>query len=132
MFAVRGRVSSSEIALFIVDEDGDYFYDGADGGALDDYDDVQLVRAFSMATSKDVIKTQFDDFVRYNEQDLISAGILGDTVANGGLVNGAQLSRLHTGAIWQLGTKQMDMEARINQLETALLDAGMELPQLEN
>ena len=34
-------------------------------------------------------------------------------------------------AIWQLGTRQMNMEARINQLETALLDAGMDIPQLE-
>jgi len=118
-------------AIFLVDEDGDYHYDGADGGAFDHMNDVQLVRAFSLATSADVIRTGFDDFVQYNESDLIEAGILGAPVADGGLVNGAQLQRLHTGAIWQLGTSQMQLEQRIEQLETALLDAGMEIPQLQ-
>jgi len=118
-------------AIFLVDEDGDYHYDGADGGAFDHMNDVQLTRAFSLATSRDVIRTGFDDFVQYNERDLIEAGILGAPVADGGLVNGAQLQRLHTGAIWQLGTSQMQLEQRIEQLETALLDAGMEIPQLQ-
>ena len=121
-------------AIFLVDEDGDYHYDGADGGAFDHMDDVQLVRAFDLATSNPatLIRDEWDEFVKYKEADLVEAGILGDTVANGGLVNGAQLSRLHNGAISQLGKGQSKLEQRIDQLETALLDAGMDIPQLEN
>jgi len=102
IFALRAFKSGSSQSVFIVDEDGDYHYDGADGGAFDEFDDAQLIRAFSMVTSqKDAIKSQWDNFVNYNEQSLIDTGILGDTVENGGLVNGAQLDRLLVGNAWQ-------------------------------
>lgn len=112
----RGTAIGGNHTLFIIDEDGDFHYDGADGGAFDSEDDVQLVRAFALATSKAVIRTQFDDFVRYNEADLVRMGILGAPVAKGGLVNGAQVQRLLVGAIWQ-------QAQRIEALERRLLSA---------
>jgi hypothetical protein len=107
-----------ERTLFIVDEDGDFHYDGADGGAFDAYEDAQLVRAFALATSepKQLVKDEFDEFVRYNEDDLVRVGVLGDTVANGGMVNGAQLQRLHTGAIWQMFTRAKSLEMALHAL----------------
>jgi hypothetical protein len=105
--------------VFIIDESGDYHYDGS-GSPFDDYEDAQLVRALSLAISKDVIRTEWDESVRYNEASLIEAGILGDTVANGGLVNGAQLQRLHNGAIWQLHQKIETQALQIESLESKL------------
>jgi hypothetical protein len=99
--------------LFLVDEDGDFHYDGADGGAFDSEDDVALVRAFALATSRDTIRTEFDDFVRYNEDDLVRLGVLGDRVENGGLVNGAQVQRLLVGAVWQQHQRIAEIERRL-------------------
>lgn len=109
---------------FIIDEDGDYHYDGADGGAFDEYNDALLLRAFSKATSaKGIIKDRWDRFVNYGESDLVDAGILGAPVAEGGLVNGAQLQRLHTGALWQMFTTIQEQAERIEALEAKLLEA---------
>lgn len=102
--------------VFIVDEDGDFFYDGADGGAFDAEDDAALVRAFALSTSKHVIRSEFDEFVRYNEADLVRLGILGDTVANGGLVNGAQLQRLLVGAVWQQQVAIEELRTEVRRL----------------
>jgi hypothetical protein len=120
VLSVRGRVGGANRTLFIIDEDGDFHYDGADGGAFDAEDDVALARAFALATSKDVIRSEFDDFVRYNEADLVRLGILGDTVERGGLVNGAQLQRLHTGAIWQTATRTQRLEDEVELHRDAL------------
>lgn len=110
LFAVSGQVGGGQQTAFLVDEDGDYHYNGADGGAFDEYDDSALVRTLMRVTStKGLIKSHWDRMVRYNEQDLIAAGILGDTLENGGLINAAQLNRLLLGAVWQL-------QSQINEL----------------
>lgn len=107
--AVVIRQGSS--AKFIVDAEGDYHYDGADAGAFDEMDDALLVRSLDVDKGT-AIKSQFDDFVRQYKPNLIEAKILGrDTLTEApftgkkvhgrGLVNGAQLQRLHNGAIWQ-------------------------------
>ena len=67
VFSVRGRVGGANRTLFIIDEDGDFHYDGADGGAFDVYEDAHLVRAFANATSKETVRTAHDDWVQYNE-----------------------------------------------------------------
>jgi len=128
IFAVQEAASTR----FLVDEDGDYFYDGADGGAFDAHDDLSLVRAFTQITSsKDVVKSEWDKFVSHKENDLVELGILGDTVENGGLVCGSQLQRLHNGAIWQLAEKFYAVEEKLKIYKQALLDADIELPQLD-
>ena len=71
---------------------------------------------------KDVVKSEWDRFVKHKEKDLIDLEILGAPVKKGGLVNGAQLQRLHNGAIWQLAQRLFIMER-------AMLNAGLELPQ---
>jgi hypothetical protein len=120
VLGITGWVGGSWRTLFMVDENGDYFYDGANGGAYDDYEDAQLVRALSLATSKDVIRSQWDEAVQYNEASLVEAGILGASVAEGGLVNGAQLQRLHSGAIWQLYQTIQTQALQIESLESKL------------
>jgi hypothetical protein len=120
VFAITGQVGGGWRTLFMIDEDGDFYYDGVDGGSYDQYEDAQLVRALSLATSKDVIRTQWDEAVRYNENSLVEAGILGASVAEGGLVNGAQLQRLHSGAIWQLYQTIQTQALQIESLESKL------------
>ena len=106
---------------FLVDEDGDLFADGT-LSAYDTFEDAHLVRALDIARgSKDVIKNEWDNFLKYGEEKLVELGILGDTVENGGLVNVTGLQRLHNGAIWQGYTRQMEQEERIKELETRLL-----------
>ena len=106
---------------FLVDEDGDLFADGT-LSAYDTFEDAHLVRALDIARgSKDVIKNEWDNFLKYGEEKLVELGILGDTVENGGLVNVTGLQRLHNGAIWQGYTRQMELQERVHELETRLL-----------
>ena len=121
IWGIRAYNGSAWAAAFIIDEDGDYHYNGADGGAFDEYDDVQLVRAFTLEASDPakVIRTRFDEMVHYNKDALVEAGVLGycspeeEAEGHKGLVNGAQMQRLHTGAIWQLHTKQVTIEEEL-------------------
>jgi hypothetical protein len=132
LFAVRARVGNSPTTRFMVDEDGQ-LYATANGhtgdvsvGLLSDrYDDARLVRALGHAQTsagvKGMIKDKWDDFVEYNEQDLIEAGVLGDTMANNGMLNVTGLQRLHNGAIWQGYVRQLEIQERIDTLEEKLL-----------
>ena len=110
----------------MVDAEGDLF---ADGGTttdavtvFDDFDDAHLVRAFDMARHpKDVVKGEWDKFIKYGEDTLVELGILGETIENGGMVSVTGLQRLHNGAIWQGYTRQMELQERVHELETRLL-----------
>ena len=110
---------------FIIDADGNFWFDGAAQTAFDEFNDTHLVRALDHARitpgSKDLIKSKWDDFVTYSESTLIELGILGDTIENGGLINMTGVQRLHNGAIWQLYTKLMDTESRLARTENKLL-----------
>jgi hypothetical protein len=120
-YALKGNVGGSLRTLFLIDEDGDYYYDGVDRGSMDEYEDAELVRAFTLATSNGgVVKSKWDDYVRYNEDTLVELGILGAPMSEGPLVNGAQLQRLHNGAIWQLYEKLQDQALQIESLQDKL------------
>jgi len=125
-------VRSSGIMKFIVDQEGDFFYDGADGGAFDAYQDAHLVRAFALATSKDTLRTAHDEWVQYNEQTLVDIGVLGAPVKDGGLINGAQLQRLHTGAIWQNYTAIADTRDEVDVLKSRLAETESRLAIAES
>jgi hypothetical protein len=115
---------------FIFDVEGDLYYDGS-SNSYDGYADAELTRALSYtmqaATSKPstIIHNKWDNFVEYNEQDLIDAGILGGPVvgvddSERGLVNLTQLQRLHNGAIWQLHSRLSDQAEEITALKGQL------------
>jgi len=100
-------------AKFIVDSDGDIFYDGS-AAAFDDYDDAGMLRTFmNEQTPEGVIKTEFDKWVSYNKKSLEECGIIGtvdpddpDSYHEDGrlsepLVNLTQLQRFEVGAIVQ-------------------------------
>jgi len=127
VFAITCRLTTgSDVARFVVDAEGDLFSVVANTiTAFDNYDDAQLVRALDHAKDasglKGIVKDKWDDFLKYNEQDLIDIKILGDTVENGGLLNVTQLQRLHNGAIWQGYVRQQEMQEKIDTLENRLL-----------
>jgi hypothetical protein len=88
---------------FIVKADGDIFYDGADQGAYDSYDDAMLVRSWDLSHNKNVIDSKFDAFVKYNHEDLAKAELVGreeDGTPNH-FISLTGMQRLHNGAIWQ-------------------------------
>ena len=88
---------------FIFDAEGT-FHSNVGTATYDEYDDAQLVRAMDLSTStKGLIASRFDDFVKYNHEDLAAAKIVGreeDGTPNS-MVNWTAMSQLHNGAIWQ-------------------------------
>jgi hypothetical protein len=115
-------VRNSNTTEFIIDAEGDFHYNGSDGGAFDEFDDAALVRAFSQATvdSGRLIRSRWDEFVGYNEQSLIDAGILGAPRSEGGLINGAQLQRLFAGAIWEAFRERRELQEEVQSLRGQL------------
>jgi hypothetical protein len=101
-------------AKFIVKGDGDIYYDGADQGAYDSYNDAHLIRTMDTTTSpKEIIQSKFDDYIKYNEETLVDAGLLGDVDKSNEetpLVNLTGMQKLHNGAIWQQYTEMQKMK----------------------
>ena len=94
---------------------------------FDGEDDVQMVRAFDLARAKagvkGLIKSRFDSYLRYNEQDLVEAGILGAPLAEGGLINITRLQQLHNGAISQLYNQLQDTREELAAVKQLALES---------
>jgi hypothetical protein len=74
--------------------------------------DVEMVRAESLQ-SPNAIRTKFDNFVRYNRNDLEAAGLV-----DGAFVNTTGMMRLHSGALWQLHQRIAELEAQMVEVES--------------
>ena len=89
---------SSGDAKFIVDQEGDFHYDGADGGSFDSHDDAAIIVTFNelLGTSKNGI-----DYERMKQ--LAGLRLMGEVSREDlkagirPLVNGAQMQRLLVG-----------------------------------
>ena len=116
-------------AKFIIDADGDIFYDGS-AAAYDGEDDISLLRAVQKAVAPDkVVSQEFDKFLTANEDDLVALGILGGKRQgvpdeDRGLVCLTKLTQLLTGAAVQLYGQLTEKEERIQALETKMLAIG--------
>lgn len=120
VFAIRARVGGSTVTRFLIDEDGD-MYTVIAGQTFDTYDDAELTRALDRTTTPGgVIESKWDEYISYNEETLIEAGILGAPVADGGMLNVTQLQRLHNGAIWQNHTRIRDGELSVQELRAQI------------
>jgi hypothetical protein len=102
--------------LFTIDEDGDYFFNGADGGAFDlaedgaPHDDAALLRAWTLqrgpSTASMISPSRFDAN-RYSlgalERIRLVAPVTTEEWDEGTkpLVNAAVMGRIKEGAIWQ-------------------------------
>ena len=138
IFLVAGRNGGSFETAFMVDTEGDLF---ANAGTtttavtvFDNEDDIGLVRAFDVARSEagvgGIVRDKWDEWATKNESDLVRLGVLGDTLANGGLTNVTRLQQLHNGAIWQLNTKHMSLVERVEVLSRELVDTKKQLAAL--
>jgi len=108
-------VSTADTVRFIVGADGELHAPNAtiSTTGMDDMDDVALVRSLDHLNEESgmagIIRRKWDAYVRYNEQDLLDAKILGDTIENEGFINITGMQRLHSGAIWQLFEDMMSV-----------------------
>ena len=96
-------VRSGGNAKFLVKGDGDIYYDGADQGAYDAYEDAHISRALDLSHGKGIIDSKFDKFIAYNHEKLAEMQLVGreeDGTPNH-FINVAGMQRLHNGAIWQ-------------------------------
>jgi hypothetical protein len=118
VLSIRARYGGANVTRAIFDADGD-FYSVTSAQTFDSYDDAALVRALEQ-TKGTTIRSEWDDFVKYNESDLINAKILGAPIADGGMTNVTQLQRLHNGAIWQSYVREKQLEQRVESLEGKL------------
>jgi len=112
-------VRDSGTTRFIVKGDGELHNDQtATVGTFDTYEDAQLVRAYDLTHRKGVIDSKFDDFIKYNHEDLANANLVGreaDGTPNH-FVNITGFQRLHNGAIWQQYTKHQNLAKAVYEL----------------
>ena len=112
-------VRDSGTTRFIVKGDGELHNDQtATVGTFDTYEDAQLVRAYDLTHGKGVINSKFDDFIKYNHEDLAKANLVGrepDGTPNH-FVNITGFQRLHNGAIWQQYTKHQNLAKAVYEL----------------
>src|SRR3990167_3721726 len=93
---------------FIFDADGDFHADAAvSASSYDRFDDVAAVRALELHRSPAAIAHDtFDEWVNYSRRDLEAMKIATFNDQPGGdgsvFINYTALSRLHSGALWQL------------------------------
>ena len=118
----------ADVTVFIVDADGNYWFDGAAQTAFDSYDDAHLIRAFDVYNSpNDIIQTKFDDFLKYKKSALEDSGILykmsPEEKAEGQtpFICGTRLQKLHNGAIWQQYTELEKMKELMYETMVELL-----------
>ncbi|MCH8315286.1 MAG: hypothetical protein IIA64_04870 [Planctomycetes bacterium] len=124
------NISTNGVTRWLIQGNGDVHQTTDAHTALDEWDDAMLLRAYSQVTAPDVIiRDKWDEWVDYNEPDLIAAGVLGKA-GKYGLTNTSQLMRLHTGAIWQQATKHMSLVERVDELEGQLAIANTALAAL--
>ena len=101
-------ICNNNTVKFIFDAEGDFHADSS-STTFDAYEDAHLVRAYDLSHGKGVIASKFDDFIKYNQDDLTDAGLVGkvnheyntDGTKANPLINMSGFMRLHNGAIWQ-------------------------------
>lgn len=105
---------------FIWDSDGDFHADAAvSASAYDSHDDIGLVRSLEVERVPDLRK-EFGNWARYNKDELerlriatFNDGRPGRDNDGSVFVNYTALTRLHSGAIWQLAQKISDLEKKL-------------------
>ena len=96
-------VRSGGNAKFLVKGDGDIYYDGADQGSYDAYEDAHITRALDLSHGIGVIDSKFDKFIAYNHEKLADMKLVGreENGTPNHFINITGMQRLHNGAIWQ-------------------------------
>ena len=106
-------MGSANRAVFIIDEDGDFLYDGADGGAYALFDDPGILYALENETARpgEMVLRAGERWLQYQRADLMRIGVLSqitpeeESQGHRPLVNGSILDKVHTGGIVQNAAK---------------------------
>ena len=139
LFSINCLRGGANVQVFIVDEDGDYYYDGS-GSAFDVWEDAPLLRTMQVATSdpKTLVRSKWDEMVKYDKNHLVDSGLIGycspedEEKGHKGLVNGAAMQRALMGEAWQGYCRDMELAEKVEELQNknALLEQRLKL--LEN
>ena len=132
VFVVKAQVGGSNVARFLVDEEGD-MYSVTAGQTFDDYDDSAILDTYDMVRSgnlKGSIKAEFGKAMSMNEQTLIEMGVLGAPMSEGGLTNQTQLSRVLVGNARQQKAAHLNLAERVDGLTIELEAATRKLAAL--
>jgi len=108
---------------FIFDAEGS-MHSNAANAVYDEFEDAELVRAVDRSlSSKGLIASKFDEFIRYGHEDLATAGLVGrdDDGSPNNFVNWMSLSKLHNGAIWQQHEKHENLLQAVHELAAATI-----------
>ncbi len=120
--------STTSVARFIFDNDGDLLADAAiTASAYDAFDDAQMVRALEVQRNPaGIVRTEFDNWLKYNRGDLQAAKIayFNDGPGEDGsvFISYTGLTRLHSGAIWQTYQENVRLRERLERLEYSLTE----------
>ena len=114
--------------MFHIRGDGEIYARGnCSMNSFDQYCDAQVVRTLDYVyENPGVVKSKWDDFVKYNECTLVDMGILSSSVSRPnehgghGMLNITGLLRLHNGAIWQLHSRLSDQAEELAALKGQL------------
>lgn len=142
IFTLRAFKGGAFATVFIVDEDGDLYADGGTATTdmvtlYDEFSDAELIRTLEIARSengaKGFVRSAHDDFIKYNEETLVHAGILGGKIKDGGMLNVTGLQRLHSGAIWQIYQENQMLKKSLKSIEshTNKIEKKLELLDLK-
>ncbi len=142
IFTLRAFKGGAFSTVFIVDEDGDLYADGGTASTdmvtlYDEFSDAELIRTLEIARSengaKGFVRSAHDDFIKYNEDTLVHAGILGAKIKDGGMLNVTGLQRLHSGAIWQIYRENQRLKQSLKSIEshTKKIEKKLELLDLK-
>ena len=112
-------ISDHTTRRFIFDSEGDLHSDSSNT-TFDSYEDAHLVRAFDLSHGRGVINSKFDEFIKYQHEDLAKAGLVGreNDGSPNHFINMSGFQRLHNGAIWQQYEKHQKLASAFYKLAT--------------
>lgn len=112
-------VKSGGNTRLILDQEGDLHLDATSNpNAFDGYDDAQLCRVLDLVLAPEqVIRTEFDEWLKYKREDLEAAGLVTFNEDGHHFVNMTQHARLLNGAVWQLYQEVQRLRAALTAKE---------------
>jgi hypothetical protein len=116
-------VNGAGVCKFIIDQEGDYHYQGTDGGSYDAYDDIKLARGLRASLSTNVdFRQRFSELIEYAKPIFEKTGVVtyNDDTDGVPFVSGRGMAGFQLDAIYQLGMKVQNLEAEIVQLRNKL------------
>jgi hypothetical protein len=127
---IRNRTTTT----FIFDAEGSAHAE-VEWTTFDEHDDVALLNSLDMhASTPDPVSSDFGEFLKYNQSDLVRLGIANFQEMRPGkvMLNTTRLHMLEVGAIRQQASEIFELRAWKRAAERALGSLGVEIQVLED